>query len=61
MKPKPEVVFVTARAVRERLSVSDMTIWRWLKDERLNFPHPVYINKRRYWRASDLQAWEAER
>ena len=37
--------------------VSDMTLWRWLNDQELNFPKPIYIGKRRYWRASDLTSW----
>lgn len=36
-------------------NVSDMTLWRWL-DQR-DFPKPVYIAKRRYWRESDIVNW----
>ncbi|RWF71884.1 AlpA family transcriptional regulator [Mesorhizobium sp.] len=49
--------FLQARQVRERYNVSDMTIWRWLRD--LEFPQPVYISRYRYWRLSDIEAWEA--
>ncbi|MCJ2136378.1 DNA-binding protein [Methylobacterium sp. J-026] len=42
-----------------RYKVSDMTLFRWLKDERLSFPQPIRINGRRYWRLADLQAFEA--
>jgi predicted DNA-binding transcriptional regulator AlpA len=38
--------------------VSDMSLWRWLNDKELNFPKPLVINKRRYWRIVDLVAWE---
>lgn len=41
--------------------VSDMTLWRWLKDPDLAFPAPVYITKRRYWRESDVTAWIEQR
>jgi len=37
--------------------VSDMTLWRWLHDESLSFPRPIYIGKRRYWREADVIAW----
>lgn len=37
--------------------VSDMTLWRWLKSNDLDFPQPTYIGKRRYWRESDVIAW----
>ena len=49
---------ITSRQVRETCGrVSDMTIWRWLKDA--NFPQPVKVNRRRYWRADDVRAWWA--
>jgi len=49
---------MTAAAVREALGgVSDMTLWRWLKDPALNFPKPIYISKRRYWRFEEVLAW----
>jgi predicted DNA-binding transcriptional regulator AlpA len=34
-----------------------MTIWRWLQDEKLAFPKPTYIARRRYWREADIIAW----
>ena len=47
-----------APQVLGRYQVSDMTLFRWLKDERLTFPQPIRINGRRYWRLADLQAFE---
>jgi predicted DNA-binding transcriptional regulator AlpA len=38
-------------------NVSDMTIWRWLKDEKLSFPKPIYVQRRRFWRESELLSW----
>ena len=35
--------------------VSDMTIWRWLKER--NFPKPTYIGTRRYWREGEILDW----
>lgn len=37
--------------------VSDMSLWRWLNDPALNFPKPIYIARRRYWREADVIAW----
>ncbi|GAW36618.1 hypothetical protein RA2_03691 [Roseovarius sp. A-2] len=49
---------LTAAAVRDALGgVSDMTLWRWLNDPALNFPKPIYIARRRYWREADVSAW----
>jgi predicted DNA-binding transcriptional regulator AlpA len=55
----PNEVMLTAKQVRTRYGgVSDMALWRWLRDERLAFPQPIVINSRRYWRLSDLAQWE---
>jgi predicted DNA-binding transcriptional regulator AlpA len=54
--------FLPARRVRERYgSIANMTLWRWLQDADLNFPRPIRIGQRRYWRLSDLVAWEKSR
>ena len=49
---------ITAATVRELLGgVSDMTLWRWLNDSAMNFPKPLRIHSRRYWREADLTDW----
>jgi len=53
--------YLPAGAVRARYGVSDMSLWRWLHDEALGFPAPIRINKRRFWRLAELEAWEATR
>jgi hypothetical protein len=47
-----------AKKVQQRYDVSDRTIDRWLASKTLGFPQPVLINKRRYWRISELVVWE---
>ncbi|WP_370275110.1 helix-turn-helix transcriptional regulator [Pararhodobacter marinus] len=37
--------------------ISDMTLWRWLSDQALNFPRPIYLGRRRYWREAEVLAW----
>jgi hypothetical protein len=60
MITKQTNTLLTARQVREQFgNVSDMALWRWLQDENLNFPKPIIINKRRYWRAGDTDAFIA--
>ncbi len=39
-------------------NVTDMCIWRWMRDPRVQFPQPVKINKRNYWKLGDLRAWQ---
>ena len=53
-------VFLQANKVWARYGVSFMTINRWVKDERVGFPQPVYIGRFRYWRLTELQEWEAK-
>jgi predicted DNA-binding transcriptional regulator AlpA len=50
--------WLTGRQVRERFNVSDMAIWRWLRDERLSFPRPTVIRRRNFWRRSDIESFE---
>jgi predicted DNA-binding transcriptional regulator AlpA len=48
-----------APQVRKRYGgISDMCLWRWLRDPKLDFPQPFIIRKRRYWHTSKLEAWE---
>lgn len=40
-------------------NISDMSLWRWLQDEDLGFPQPLYISRRRYWKASEIEEFIA--
>jgi predicted DNA-binding transcriptional regulator AlpA len=54
----PENRRINSAAVRELCGgVSDMSLWRWLQNPDLNFPKPVYIGKRRYFKEADVVAW----
>ena len=49
---------IGAAAVREMCGgVSDMSVWRWLSDPALQFPRPIYISRRRYWREAEILGW----
>ena len=53
-----EYKLVSATSVRNDLGgISDMTLWRWLNNPALNFPKPIYITRRRYWRDVEIIAW----
>jgi hypothetical protein len=53
---------LTSNQIRARVgAVSIMCIWRWMRDERVKFPHPIKINNRNYWRLGDLRRWQEER
>jgi predicted DNA-binding transcriptional regulator AlpA len=51
---------ITAAEVRRRCGgISDMSLWRWLDSETLGFPRPVYIMRRRFWDADEIEAFIA--
>src|SRR5215208_1947562 len=51
--------YLTGPQVCLRYAISDMSLWRWLKDTELAFPQPsLRIRDRRYWLEADLVAWE---
>ena len=47
--------------VAERYGVSVRSIDRWMRNESLKFPQPLYILDHKYWSISDLERWERER
>jgi hypothetical protein len=57
----PTDQLLPARAVQARYQIVDRTLDRWLANPELGFPRPITVNKRRYFRVSDLEAWERER
>ena len=53
---------LTSKQVRARVGgVSDMCIWRWMRDNRVQFPRPLQMNRRNYWKLGDLRRWQAAR
>lgn len=51
--------FLTARQVMARYGgMSNMTLWRWVNQDKCGFPQPIYVNRRRLWSLSAIEAWE---
>lgn len=49
---------IPASIVRELVGgISDMTLSRWLNDPTKDFPRPVYLGRRRFWREQDILDW----
>lgn len=43
------------------IGVSKPTLSRWLREDRVGFPMPLFIGSRRFWRAADIEAFVASR
>ena len=49
---------IPANAVQKLCGdISAMTLHRWLNNTELDFPRPMYIGPRRYWREADVIDW----
>jgi predicted DNA-binding transcriptional regulator AlpA len=57
----PDDSYLPGPKVNSRYDISTMTRWRWEHNETLNFPKPLTINRRKFWRLSELVSWEATR
>ena len=55
------MIFLTRPQVKQRYQISEMTLWRWENSETLDFPKPIVINRRKFFREEDLHNWERER
>jgi hypothetical protein len=60
--PLDDEALLTAVQTRARLGgVSNMCLFRWQKDPRVQFPGPdLVINNRRYWKLGTLRRWQEE-
>jgi predicted DNA-binding transcriptional regulator AlpA len=50
--------WLTGPQLQKHFNVSAMAVWRWMHDRRLNFPAPVKIRQRNYWRIADVREFE---
>ncbi len=54
--------YLTAGQVRERYGVSDMWLWRYMRQH--GFPKPVQFGgptSARHWKIAEIEEWERER
>jgi predicted DNA-binding transcriptional regulator AlpA len=52
---------MTGPAVQTYLSISDTTLWRWMRSKTLGFPKPTVTNGRNYFLRSEIEAWDRAR
>ena len=53
--------YLAAKRVQERYDITDRTLDRWLNNPEMGFPRPMVVNGRRYFRETELVAWERKR
>lgn len=53
-----EYKLISSSTARELLGgISAMSEWRWAQDEKLNFPRPIKIRNRNFYREADILEW----
>lgn len=55
------MTYLTAKQVQDRYQISSMSLHRWLKSDKLEFPRPMVINRRRLFDEQDIAEWERKR
>ena len=48
---------MTVNDVCAHLGVSRVTLYRWIKDPKMNFPKSIKLNTRQGWRRKDIDNW----
>jgi hypothetical protein len=49
---------VPATVLARELAITRRTLARWREDPKLNFPQPIIINERWFFRRADVAAWQ---
>ncbi|MBY3361261.1 MULTISPECIES: DNA-binding protein [Rhizobium] len=53
--------YLTGKQVAHRYQIAPISLYRWERDERLGFPRPMIINRRKLFKVEELVAWERGR
>jgi predicted DNA-binding transcriptional regulator AlpA len=62
IEPTEDRLILAPRVCEISGGVTKMTLHRWLRDPRRDFPKPLRLGGRRYWREAEVRAWvEAQR
>jgi predicted DNA-binding transcriptional regulator AlpA len=55
-----EIVWLTGPQVQQRFNISALGLHRWLHDEQLQFPRPVKIRQRLFFRLREIENFERQ-
>nr|CAD6417893.1 DNA-binding protein [Rhizobium sp. Q54] len=55
------MAYLTSAQVRDRYKISDMTLFRWSREEGMEFPKPFVVKRRKLYDEDDLIRWERKR
>ncbi|ANM10377.1 MULTISPECIES: helix-turn-helix transcriptional regulator [unclassified Rhizobium] len=53
--------YLTGKQVATRYQITPVSLYRWERDERLGFPQPMIVNRRKLFKVDELVAWERSR
>ncbi|RDJ12436.1 helix-turn-helix transcriptional regulator [Rhizobium grahamii] len=53
--------YLTAPQVCQRYQICQMSLYRWQRDNKLAFPKPLVVNRRKLFREDELLDWERKR
>lgn len=53
--------YLPTRLILRRYQISQMSLHRWLNHPTMKFPKPVFFSGRKFWLASEIEAWELAR
>ena len=57
-----DAALISRPKVRKRWgNVSETSLWRWERDPAMNFPIPILIGHRKFYRLCDIEAFERSR
>ena len=59
--PPKDDYHLPTRLVAARYGVSLRCIERWVANPALNFPKPIFVNRRKFWFQAELARWDRER
>jgi predicted DNA-binding transcriptional regulator AlpA len=55
--------YISSAELLQIVPISEMTLWRWQRDPRVNFPKAVKLgaNGRNFWWFPDIREWQRRR